>query len=198
MNDNSQEIKETQELQRSLEWATASTAAPESGMDPQTAALREAWTARGRLLETAETPMDPLLIRRPDPRLAARRWLPVGAGLAAALVAIVCATVWIALAARRADTSPPESQVVVQPSRLQSGAGETPAPQDVANLKSGPSGSTSASPEAAWDDTVDDEIAQVGKNLIGVQQDWHACAGALDLVWCQLERIQAEVETGQL
>jgi hypothetical protein len=87
---------------------------------------------------------------------------------------------------------------VVQPSRLQPDAGGTPAPQEVANSKDDPSQSTTASPEAGWDDTVDDEIAEVGEQLIGLHQDWEPCAGALDLVWSQLGRIEAEVETGQL
>jgi hypothetical protein len=170
-------------------------------MDPQTAALREAWTAWGRLLETAETPPEPSRIRPVAPRRTVRRWLPLGVGLAAATVAIVAATVWFALAARRDRGPLPEPEVadvVAQPSRLPQAAGGTPAPQGIADSKTDASQSMSAKPEVAWDDTFDHEITQVGEQLIGLQQNWRASAGTLDLVWSRLGQIQAEVETGQL
>jgi hypothetical protein len=201
VNDHSQEAKETQEVQRILEWATASTAPPEPGMDPQTAALREAWIAWGRLLETAETPMEPSWIRPAAPRRTVRRWLPLGVGVAAATLAIAAATVWFALAMRRNRAPLPEPEVadvVVQPSRLPQKAGGTPAPQGIADSKRGPSQSTSAKAEIAWEDTFDHEITQVGEQLIGLEQNWRAGAGTLDLVWSRLGQIQEEVETGKL
>jgi hypothetical protein len=175
-----------QELERSLERATASTGPPESDMDPQTAALREAWAVWGRLLEAAETPQEPLLVRWTPPRSIKRRWLPVAAGLSAALVTIGAATVWIALAARPPADSLPSPETAAS-------TGQPGALAAATQPQSAPTAS-----EAPWDDTVDEELAHVGQKLIRAQQDWHARTDAFDLVWSRLERIHAEVETGQL
>jgi hypothetical protein len=207
MSDQSQETNEpaeTGDLQRILELATASTAAPGHGMDPQTAALREAWTAWGRLLETAETPLDPSTIRRRKARSAARRRLPVGVGLAAAVVLVAAAGAWFGLASRRAGAPLPQPEVAEvgalpsEPPQLPQTAGETPSPQAVADFANDLRQSPSVASEAAWDDTVDDEIVQVGEQLMGLQKNWRACADALDPVWCRLGQIEAEVENGTL
>lgn len=198
MSNHPHRMKETEALQRDLEWVTDPTARPERGVDPQTVALREAWMAWGRLLENAEAPVESSLIQRPKPRPPARRWLRAGMGIAAALLTLVAGSVWLALAARRADSPISEPEVVARTPGLPHPAETNTPPQDDSELKGGPSPVTSNDPAIAWDDTVDDEIAKVGENLIEVQQDWHTRTDALDVVWCGLGQIQAEVETEQL
>jgi hypothetical protein len=111
---------------------------------------------------------------------------------------LIAGTVWLALAARRADSPIPEPEVVARASAPPTSAEATTPPQDNSDLSAGPSPSTSDDPAIAWEDTVDDEIAEVCERFIEAQQDWQTRADALDVVWCGLCQIQDEVETGQL
>jgi len=178
--------EDIQELERVLERATASTAPPECDMDANTAALREAWRVWGRLLRTAETPMDPAVARRMAPRFARRRWLAAAAGLLAASVAIGAATAWIAGSARHLE----------QASSLPATAGPANTKAPLVAARRAPAAGTSN--ESQWDDLFDDQIAQVGRELISAQQGWSLHADAFDLVRSRLEEIHAEIETGQL
>lgn len=202
MNDLPEDIDDVQALERRLEWATASTAPASTDMDAQTAALREAWTVWGRLLENAQTPMETPLLRRTAPKSMRRRWLPVGAGLAAAMLAVIAATAWIMIEAQRADTSASLPQTVAddepkaptaEASPSQAPAIAAVVPQAAADPSAAQAQSASAA-EPKWSDTVDDEIVQVSEKLLAVQQDWHTGADAFDTVRARLDRIHAEID----
>jgi hypothetical protein len=192
------------DLQQSLEWATASTAAAPSDMDAQTAALREAWTALGRLLEVVETPLEPSLVRRVERRFVRRRWLSIGAGLAVAVAIVIAVTAWLA------GRPQPVSAPMVLPETIATNQpkSETPSPEtpgakklpSVSVAQAAPGVAKGVKPQAAsaaepkWNDSVDDEIARVGQELVAVQQDWHAGADAFDPVRSRLERVNTEIE----
>jgi hypothetical protein len=178
--------EDNRELERVLERATASTTAPECDMDPNTAALREAWRVWGRLLQSAETPMDPAVARHTAPRSVRPWWLAAAGGVLAATVAIGAATAWIANAARHSD------QVSSFPATAAPADAKTPL---VAARRPATAGTSS---ESQWDDLFDDQLARVGREMIHVQQDWSLRAGAFDLVRSRLEEIHAEIESGQL
>jgi hypothetical protein len=154
-------------------------------MDGDRAALRETWRVWGRLLETAETPMEQAIARPAALRSARPRRL-AAAAILAATVAIVAATAWIASTAQRADdvTSLPETG--------------TPANANVPLVVARRPPTAPSTGESQWDDVFDDQIAQVGRELICVQQDWSLRVDAFDLVRSRLEEIHAEIETGQL
>ncbi len=87
---------EWKELQRQLEKATAPGDVQPGQLDPETARFREAWTAFGRLLETAQPRQAPPLARlkqRPPSR-SRHRLLAVAVALAASLLLCAAAT-WI-------------------------------------------------------------------------------------------------------
>jgi len=193
--------EDPQALERILDQATASTGPPECEMDPQVAALREAWRVWGRLLQAAETPMEPAAVGRTARRFARPRRLAAAALVAVAL-AIVAATAWIAVqgkgsgvsftAEERALDSENASLRREKDSRPPGPSAKTPsvaARRPPAALTTG---------ESQWDDLFDDQIARVGQELICVQQDWSLRADAFDLVRSRLEEMHAEIETGQL
>ena len=50
---------------------------------------------------------------------------------------------------------------------------------------------------AAWDDTFDTRIAQVGRQMALVEQNWQARADSLDMVQYRLESVEQEVGQGK-
>ncbi len=185
---------QAEDLER-LEWATSSTAPAADGADPQAAALREAWMAWGRLLETAESPMEPSLGRPAVPQSKPLRWLPLGAGVAAAILAIVAGTAWFALKSDRATNVPALPKTIASvaqaPTNAASATSGTARPAPAAQPKAL---AASGAAEPQWNDAMDDDIVQVSRQLVAVQQGWHASADAFGAVRSQLERMHSEVE----
>jgi hypothetical protein len=50
----------------------------------------------------------------------------------------------------------------------------------------------------AWDDAMDQMLAQAGQNLISVQQDWSHAADAADMVQYGLQQIEQDVRENEL
>ena len=50
---------------------------------------------------------------------------------------------------------------------------------------------------SAWDDAVDTQIAQVGRQMALVEQDWRAQADSLDLIQYRLKSVEEEVGEGK-
>jgi hypothetical protein len=159
-------------LERMLEQATAAQGQAQDGLDPEAASLGEAWIAFGRLLEAAEAPVEPAIghwaMPRPTP---GRRWLLPAAALLAASLLIGIATTWTF----RSTIAPssPVGQVAKLPP-------PTPA--------TGPQ----------WDDSWDEQIAQVGRNVIYAQQDLYAGPDPLGAVQYGIEQMQQDVEGSKL
>ena len=125
-----------------------------------------------------------------------------------ATVSIVVAASLLVLAitvrmANRAGQKPVAASVTVLP---QNGPGEAAG----ANMAGGTKGQKTApaskavvvtqaraKPTAAWDDTVDTRIAQVGQQMALVEQNWQARADSLDMVQYRLESVEQEVGQGK-
>jgi hypothetical protein len=146
---------EPEKLQRQLEEATAAddiaNAAANASLDADAASLRETWLAFGELLDTANPPSDePIELPQVSRRKSSARWLAAAAMLAASLLVAVT-LVWISS----------EPNQIAKPDEKKTPQVEQPkAVAVVAN-------------ELQWDDTIDEQLAQAGQNIVQVQQDWY-------------------------
>jgi len=179
-----------QELQRSLEWATASTAVPDPAMDPRTAELRETWVAWSDLLERAEASLGPSCL---PPCLPARsrRWLPLGLALVAGLAAVASGTIWLSLGPRSSDPSVALSEPTPE-NRQSLVAADSSTPGTAENSSSSVA---SADPSLEWDDAADNDIAELSDWVVGVQRSWRKRLDAMDLVWCGVLQIRSEIDS---
>jgi hypothetical protein len=180
-------------MQRSLEEATAARDAPADGdvladaLDPETASLREAWLAFGQMLETASSQAAPT-IDHWGTLPPARRWqwrLPAAALLAASvLVAIAAAwmlhnTLWQGTAAVA-----PEKTVA---------ANHEIAPSKQARAQTPP-----ATDEPQWDDSLDEQFAQVGWQMLCIRQNQFFRTDAFGIVQYQLDQLSRAIQTDSL
>ncbi len=190
------EAEMTPTLRRSLEWATASDAAPDPAMDPCTAELREAWIAWTRLLERGESSLGPhstplaCLPSRP------RRRTRFGLALVAVLVAVASGTIWWMPGPRPADVPFARPEATVQ-----EGDGAMVASRGSPSQNGKGNESSIASPadsKLAWEDTADLDIAELSDRLIGIQQSWRVRLDVADLVWCGIAQIRSEIDSEPL
>ncbi len=203
---------EMSKLERTLQRATTigevrgNTSAPEPEADSQEAALREAWLTFGRLLEAAEASAPP---QRPVtlpsyPRAVSgsggrRRWrlaMAVIVVAASLLIAVVAArtlnrAAQKPIASGSAQKTMPASAVVV-PS--QEKAKPSAAASSLAAVTHHPA---SPAKTPSWDDAVDTQIAQVGRQMALVENDWRARADSLDMVQYRLKSVEQEVGEGK-
>jgi hypothetical protein len=180
--------EDLERLQRSLERATAAKDAPQAGLDPQTASLREAWLAFGQLLEAAqpatELPLDRWMTTPPPARK--RRWvLPAAAVLAASLLTGVVTT-WMLRATNQPQGPGPAPEHTVSTSNHV--AAPTPEQSIVAPTVNG----------SQWDDSLDEQLAQAGRQVAYAQQDQFPGADAFGLVQYRIEQISVEVQADKL
>ncbi len=182
-------------LQRLLEQATAAEGASEDDLNPQTGSLREAWIEFGRLLEAAQpaTYYSPLPLGeragvRAVPRHVARRRrrLLSAAALLAASLFIGVLTAWTLR----------ETEQSMNPSPAQQQTAATKAGDATLVQQNHTAAPTANGPQ--WDDSLDEQIAQVGRQVIYAQQDLYAGADACGLVQYQMERIQRDLEGNEL
>ena len=172
-------------LNRILEQATAIEDVPEVDLDPEARSLRKAWLDFGRLLEAGkpseEIPHDRWVAPRPS--RARRRLLASGALVAASLLIGVAMT-WIL---RDTDRSERSFSPVVEKAAAINPSGTTLVQQQRPT--------TSASNELPWDDSLDEQIAQVGWEMIYAQQDVNDAGG---LIQYGIEQMQKELEENSL
>ena len=175
-------------MQRSLERATAAKDAPQADLDPQTASLREAWLTFGQLLEAAqpatELPLDRWMTT--PPRARKRRWiLPVAAVLAASLL-IGVATTWMLRATNQPQSpGPAPEQTVSTSNHVASPTREPPTTVPAVN-------------GSQWDDSLDEQLAQIGRQVAYAQQDQFPGADAFGLMQYRIEQVRAEVQADKL
>jgi hypothetical protein len=187
-------------LQRSLERATASGNTPGDGdspadaLDPETASLREAWLAFGQMLESAtpHTVTSPLLLGEGTGVRAARsrtfvhrRSLPKIALLAASILVVVAAT-WIVGNALRQTGSgaAPEKAVAVKGSDVPSHRTRVQTPV--------------AADEPQWDDSLDEQFAQVGWQMLCIRQNRLFRTDAFGMVEYHVEQLSEAIQADKL
>lgn len=190
--------EEMKKLQRQLERATARGVDGESELDPQTARLRDAWTALGRLLEaaTADAPSLDRWAQRPPFR--PRRWLvPATAALAASLlVAALAAWMWRAgNMPEKPGTAPPAATFATVKSPARQQTAETVA-QRSAQVQNPRQPEPADAP--AWDDALDERLAQVGQQVVRFQQDWTSQVAARAVLQYELDQVRADLTENNL
>jgi hypothetical protein len=183
-----------EEMQRVLEKATDAGSAPADALDPEIASLRDAWLAFGQMLEAAPAPVftSPLpLGEGPGVRAAlsyARpRWPRLlAAGLLAASLLIGVVTVWMLHAANRQEnpTAAPEQMA---------SANQKTAPSTQAHTQK-----VSSTDEPQWDDSLDEQFARVGWQMLCVQQNQYFRTDAFGIVQYQLEQLSKAIQADSL
>jgi hypothetical protein len=179
--------EELEKLQRLLERATAAEDATENEPDSEAASLREAWIAFGRLLEAAQPPAEMLLDTWPvpAPKRSYRRFWPAAGVLAASL--LICAVaMWALRATSRIENASPSPAQTASTGVTHS----TPA-----KAEQKPAASANA---PQWDDSFDEQIAQVGQQVIDMQQNSYAWTDTGGAVQSKIERIQQDIKDNSL
>jgi hypothetical protein len=189
-------------LQRLLEQATAAEGASGTDLDPEAASLREAWLDFGRLLEAAQpaacelplllgdgqqTHSSPLPlgerqgVRAMPRRASARRWLFSAAALVAASLLIGILTTWMPQTMDRPESPAPATQ-------------QTTAinPPDAVLVQQKHQATKSGS-ESKWDDSLDEQLAQVGQQVAYAQQHAYGGSDTYELLRYGIEQMQQEL-----
>jgi hypothetical protein len=190
------------QLERQLVRATAP-GADSRDLDPETQGLREGWLALARLLEAVEDQCPPRTASwKTPPRARPRRWrLPMIVALAASLL-IVCvgAWAWIATSTRGGpgaqlpQTAKPDDQTrpKLTPTPAAALAAKSqvlsPAPRQAAPVTDGPQ----------WDDSLDEQLAQAGQNVIRVEAGWRLHGAAVASVQRGVEQVRQEIDENNL
>jgi len=179
--------EEVEKLQRMLERVTAAEDVPQHEPDPETASLREAWLAFGHLLEAARLPAEMLLDNWPvpPPKRSYRRFWPAAGVLAASL--LICGVaMWALQATRRIENAS------LSPAQTASTGVTHSAPVKKTQK---PAASVN---EFQWDDSFDDQVAQVGRQVIDVQQGSYAWTDTGGAVQSKIEQIQQDFKDNSL
>ena len=183
---------ELSKLERQLRQATAPDAATDAPLDDETASLREGWLAFGQLLKNAQPSSDEPFELRPMPRRGsfARRKLVLAVAVAASL--LVVATLAWQLAGSWILVGPlPATEEIALPNTEQPNT-EQPAP-----VVEEPQTELAAD-ELKWDDSLDEQIASIGQEVVRVQQDWYSLGNAFSTVDYGLEQIEQDMEDNTL
>lgn len=178
---------ESQRLLQQLEQATAAGNVPLPEMDAETAALRQGWLRLTQLLEAAAADEDPkVILARPpfSPTSPRRKSLAIAALAASALLLVVAG--WMSrneLAPRGAVEQVAQDQPLVPP-RERAAHGKSPGPQ--------------TADELAWDDTLDERLAQAQLAMEALRLESRGPEMRMELLQNQLRTIENEVQTGSL
>jgi hypothetical protein len=173
---------ESEELQRHLEQATSRGPIPGPELDSETAQLRDAWNALGRLLEAASDSQRPSFESwtMPPPARTNRRALSWAIAMAASL--LVCAVaLWAWYGGQPAVAPQSLAEVDAQ------GGVQAPSPsRDV------------SADELKWDDSLDEQLVEAQQRVIRVRQDWGSQLVAMAVVDYQWEQVRQDVEGNPL
>lgn len=175
-----------------LHRATARNLPADAELDAQTSALRDGWLALSQLLEAADAEQPEPLVTLPSPAVAAphgKLWLVIAA-LAASLL-LVAAGAWL-VASQWSDNRGGGSSVAKSlPTKHPGAPNVAPAPADVAAQDTHNS-------ELAWDDALDDRIADASEAARQVQTVSHSADRNLYFVSSRLEEISRDLATDSL
>jgi hypothetical protein len=180
--------------QRQLEQATARGEVDPAQMDAETAALREAWIALGRLLPAPE----PVQLKAPaEWQVAARVRRPwfraplVAWTVSAAVCVVVAWSGWHV--GRERTTGRPAAQTA-------SSAPAKPLTQLAGEVAVGKRAATAAkaSKEPQWDDALDERLTRLNQRVIRVQQDWTSQAVAHAVSQYEWERVRRDLSGDSL
>jgi len=178
---------ELEKLQRRLEEATAADCPRHAPLDADTASLREAWLAFGQLLEAAQ----PVLHQPPKlpqiPRRAAGIKRPtLGIAALAASLVVGVTVVWMLLGTGHSgDSSAGPGAVASLDTQQPALAKEKPQPAP-------------AAAELRWNDSLDEQLVQVGEEIVRLQQDWYHLDDAFVPVYQGLEQVEKDIEDSTL
>jgi hypothetical protein len=181
--------KELEELQRLLERATAAADASENDSDPEAASLREGWIAFGRLLEATQAPVEMSIDSRPvlPPKRPYGRFWPA-AGLLAASLLVCAVAMWrLQTASRTENASPSLAQTAST-----TVARATPATVAHSAPVKKEQKPVASADEPQWDDSFDEQVAQVGQQMTDVQQNAYAWTDTSGAVQSKIEQIQKD------
>jgi hypothetical protein len=189
-----------EKMQRLLEESTAAGDAPADVLDPEAASLREAWLAFGEMLESAQPPM--LLSKisllplgegpgmRPAPSSTRPLWPRLLAtGLLAASLLIAVVTVCV-----RHGLMPQENQE--NHDRLAKQADSTQRQIAPSNPLLAKSPSMADAPQ--WDDSLDEQFAQVSRQIVYAGQNQYYRTDAFGLMQYRMEQFRQAIQTDSL
>ncbi len=197
---------EMSKRERMLERATAVPSAPQPGDDPQEAALGEAWLAFGRLLEAAEAsappqrpPTLPSYPRAVPSSARRRRWLlaTISVVVAASLLIVAIAGRTLNRAGQKPIAAGPSQKTIPASAAVLASQAKRKPFTTASSLAGSTHQPASVAKTSAWDDAVDTQIAQVGRQMALVEQDWRAQADSLDLIQYRLKSVEEEVGEGK-
>ena len=177
-------MNDINKLQRRLEQATAPEGASQDNLEPETRSMREAWLDFGRLLEAGQ-PSEEISLdrwRMPRPSRVRRRLLTSGALVAASLLIGVAMT-WMLYDANPLDgiVSPAvEKTAAINPDRATLIHQEEQTSLQANGLE--------------WDDSLDEQIAQVGWDMIYARQDVYGSYDGGGSIQYGIEQMQLELE----
>ena len=206
---------EPRDLQRRLEQATAADFPADTPLEPETAALREAWLAFAALLEaTGPAPLEklrseqeitvrfgkgtvPFSLRenRDSPpvipgAVRTRRRLAAVAALAAS-VAVAVTLIWNGM--RQPAGPPPLADGPASPDI------EQPAPDAKQPRQALAANDVDQDADQFdWDDSLDEQIVQVGREIVRVQQDWYHLDDAFEPIQHGLQQMAEDIEDNML
>lgn len=201
--------KDLEKLQQLLEQVTAASDVPEGDMTAEAASLRETWVRFGQLLEaTPPAALDirfPSEVRRVDelrPSRKLHRWLLSAAGVLAASVAIGLVVTWSMHNGEQTVQSSPDSQATVAVTAKPSAATATP-PTAIAShsaaIKTEPKtlirqerSVKETVAETQWDEAIDEQINQVGRQIVYANQNTGSSIG--ELVGYGIEEMRQDLE----
>ena len=176
--------EELENLERMLERTTAAEDMPQDDLDGEAARLREGWIAFGRLLEAAQ-PAETSLRRLPLPRRRPQRRLWSAAGLLAASLVVCGVAMWMLQAPGRTKNA--------SPAAVQTAA--TGVRQSAPPTKTNKQATTSTG--LKWDDSFDEQVAQLSQNVIDAEQGSSVWADT-GAVQSKIEQIQQEFKDNSL
>ncbi len=167
-----------QRLLRQLDQATSREPdADDQPLDAETARLREGWLALSRLLAAEEAEVDDQTIaariHRAERRRMARRVVAGALAVAVSLLVVASATWFLS------NRGPPDTRSL---------------PQQLAAPKQQPSRSAATDEptddiEIAWDDSLDDQFAQLSRKIAGYDNQSYLDDLSFEVLDAQLQRI---------
>ena len=175
--------------QRQLELATSVDPIPDDvPLDEETRALRASWLVLSQLLDQADAgpsdDIDETVVSVREGAESRSRWPLVWVAIAASLLLMVSSGWLLVRFGSPIRQSSPADEVAESPER------SDPLPVVASQSK----GETNDDDEFSWDDSWDDQIAQVEENVILAGQDWYALGQPYDSMSRQIEQFEGELD----